>query len=99
VSLSEKTLPELLEQAKKLVKENKSTKDEHIMLEQQVKGKYTILQCTLHVGLPQLIISFSYIFPAMPRRKQKALNRHKESRAGGIRNNRRKYKAERSDYR
>ncbi|RLM64554.1 uncharacterized protein C2845_PM16G03080 [Panicum miliaceum] len=37
VSLSEKTLSELLEQAKKLVMENKRLKDEHIMLEQQVK--------------------------------------------------------------
>lgn len=64
MSLSEKTLSELLEQAKKLVMENKRLKDEHIMLERQVKGKdtNTILQCTLHDGLPQLIISFSSSF-------------------------------------
>jgi hypothetical protein len=79
--------------------ENKRLKDEHIMLEQQVKGKdtNTILQCTLHDGLPQLIISFSsFFFSVRPRRKQNALNRHdEESRAGGIKKNRRKYKAER----
>ena len=76
--------------------ENKRLEDEHIMLEQQVKGKATILQCTLHDGLPQLIISFFLFFSVRPRRKQKALNRHdEESRAGGIKKNKRKYKAER----
>jgi len=57
-SLSEQALSELFKQAEKLFMENKRLEDEHIMLEQQVKGKATILQCTLHDGLLQLIISF-----------------------------------------
>ncbi|RLN34143.1 uncharacterized protein C2845_PM03G18420 [Panicum miliaceum] len=46
VSLSKKTLSELLEQAKKLVIMNKRLKDEHIMLEQQVKENKRLLTNT-----------------------------------------------------
>lgn len=49
---------ELLEQAKMLVMANKRPKDEHIMLEQQVKGKATIL---IHSWCYHNLLSFFFL--------------------------------------